>query len=65
LDSRNHVVTDPALFRPSEVHTLQGNAAKARKQLGWKPTIGFAELVREMVACDLALEGIASLGQKA
>ncbi len=58
LDWRKHVTTDPALFRPSEVHILQGDAAKARELLGWQASIDFVELVREMVHCDLALEGI-------
>lgn len=48
------VAVDPALFRPAEVWRLVGDAAKARERLGWRPRTGFAELVREMVACDLA-----------
>ena len=47
------VEIDPRYFRPLEVDHLQGDAAKAREQLGWRPTTGFAELVREMVAADL------------
>ncbi|MFQ5730582.1 MAG: GDP-mannose 4,6-dehydratase [Planctomycetaceae bacterium] len=46
------VAVDPAFFRPSEVHHLVGDASKARDLLGWKPTIGFDELVREMVQAD-------------
>jgi GDPmannose 4,6-dehydratase len=34
--------------------SLLGDASKARRVLGWSPTIGFEELVREMVECDLA-----------
>jgi len=49
------VKIDPRYFRPTEVDTLVGDAAKARKQLGWKPKVGFRELVREMVARDLKL----------
>ncbi len=44
---------DPRYFRPTEVDTLLGDATKARKALGWKPKVGFRELVREMVAGDL------------
>ncbi len=44
---------DPRYFRPTEVDALQGDAAKARKMLGWQPRIGFAELVREMVDADM------------
>jgi GDPmannose 4,6-dehydratase len=46
---------DPRYFRPTEVDTLLGDASKARRQLGWKPEIGFAQLVAEMVATDLEL----------
>ena len=45
---------DPRYFRPSEVDALQGDASYARKALGWKPTVGFAELVRMMVEADVA-----------
>jgi GDPmannose 4,6-dehydratase len=45
---------DPTYFRPTEVDLLIGDAAKARQQLGWKPLRGFAQLVKEMVAGDLA-----------
>jgi GDPmannose 4,6-dehydratase len=45
---------DPTYFRPTEVDELIGDASRARKQLGWKPKTTFAELVREMVAADLA-----------
>ena len=46
------VRVDPRYFRPAEVDTLLGDATKARQQLGWQPTIGFDELVREMVEHD-------------
>ncbi len=44
---------DPRYFRPTEVDLLLGDAAKARRQLNWKPEIGFDQLVAEMVARDL------------
>jgi GDPmannose 4,6-dehydratase len=47
------VLVDPRYFRPTEVETLLGDASLAREQLGWEPEVGFAELVREMVAADL------------
>jgi len=46
---------DPRYLRPSEVDTLLGDATKARRQLGWKPRIGFRELVAEMMGQDLRL----------
>jgi len=49
------VKIDPQYFRPTEVETLLGDASKARAQLGWQPTTGFADLVREMQDHDLAL----------
>jgi GDPmannose 4,6-dehydratase len=47
------VRVDPRYFRPTEVETLLGDAAKAKRELGWEPKITFAELVREMVRADL------------
>jgi GDPmannose 4,6-dehydratase len=44
---------DPAYFRPLEVDTLLGNAAKARKELNWKPKTNLKSLVKEMVAKEL------------
>ena len=53
LDWRQHVVSDPALFRPAEINTLRGDAGKARNVLGWQPTISFADLIHMMVDADL------------
>ncbi len=53
LDWRDHVVVDPALYRPAEIHELRGDASKARKELGWEASVGFRELVRMMVDADL------------
>ena len=33
---------------------LVGDATRAREELGWAPTVDFAEIVRRMVAADLA-----------
>jgi GDPmannose 4,6-dehydratase len=49
------VAIDPRYYRPTEVDRLVGDAAKARRMLGWRPKRGFAELVREMVESDIAL----------
>ncbi|MCE2439535.1 MAG: GDP-mannose 4,6-dehydratase [Candidatus Latescibacteria bacterium] len=46
---------DPRYFRPTETHSLLGDASKARRKLGWRPQISFADLVREMVEADLLL----------
>jgi GDPmannose 4,6-dehydratase len=50
---RRIVAIDPRYFRPAEVDTLLGNAAKARRVLGWKPRVSFKKLVTEMVRADL------------
>jgi GDPmannose 4,6-dehydratase len=59
LDYRNHVATDPTLFRPAEVNLLLGDATKARMKLGWTPSITFESLVREMVDADCRALGVA------
>jgi GDPmannose 4,6-dehydratase len=48
------VRVDLRYFRPTEVEELVGDSAKARQQLGWRPEISFAQMVREMVASDFA-----------
>jgi GDPmannose 4,6-dehydratase len=53
LDWKKYVEVDPRYFRPAEVDFLQGDATKARTKLGWKPQVGFKELVHEMVDADL------------
>jgi GDPmannose 4,6-dehydratase len=45
---------DPSYFRPTEVDLLIGDSSKVRQKLGWKPKTSFAQLVKEMVAGDLA-----------
>ena len=55
LDWQDHVVRDSSLLRPAEVELLVGDAAAARLHLGWSPTVSFPELVRIMVAADMAL----------
>ena len=49
------VRVDPVYFRPAEVETLLGDAARARRDLGWKPKVSFGELVNEMTTADLVL----------
>ncbi len=53
LDWSEHVRTDPRFLRPAEVHHLVGDASAARRELGWRPRVSFAELVRLMVEKDL------------
>ncbi len=46
---------DPRYFRPAEVETLLGDPTKAKKILGWKPTISVKEMCAEMVHEDLKI----------
>ena len=47
------VEVDPRYFRPTEVDELLGDASKARRVLGWEPSISFKEMVSQMVRSDL------------
>jgi GDPmannose 4,6-dehydratase len=55
---RVHIRVDARLFRPTEVNRLQGDAAKARRVLGWSHRVGFEALVDEMVDADLQTAGV-------
>jgi GDPmannose 4,6-dehydratase len=54
LEWERYVRSDPALTRPVDTALTVGDASKARAELGWKPSVGFEELVRRMVEADLA-----------
>ena len=47
---------DEKYFRPAEVEELLGDATLAAKELGWTPTCGFEQLVKEMVDSDCPVE---------
>lgn len=49
------VKIDPRYFRPTEVHTLLGDATKARTKLRWSPEVTFDALVKEMMATDMEI----------
>ena len=48
------VEQNPEFMRPAEVDLLVGDPAKAKEVLGWKPKVGFTELVTMMVDADVA-----------
>ncbi|MGA2617588.1 MAG: GDP-mannose 4,6-dehydratase [Thermoguttaceae bacterium] len=52
---RTIVAIDPKHYRPAEVDLLLGNAQKAQRVLGWKPRVGFQELVEIMTRADMEL----------
>lgn len=52
-DWRDSVVSDPALVRPLESEQTLADPSKARKQLGWEPTVSFDEMVKKMVAMQM------------
>jgi GDPmannose 4,6-dehydratase len=59
------VAVDPRYFRPSEVDDLVGDAAKARRVLGWTPQIPWERLCAEMVLHDLTRLSAACGGRHA
>jgi len=63
LDWHDYVRIDPRYFRPTEVHYLMADAAKARQVLSWEPRVFFKDLVRIMVDADLELIGLESPGE--
>jgi len=52
---RTLIEINPIYFRPTEVHILQGEYSKAKKQLNWEPNVKFKELVKIMMENDLEL----------
>ena len=61
LDWREHVRYDDSLARGgTDPRVLLGDATKARERLGWRPEVGFEQLVRLMVETDLAELGARS-----
>ncbi|MDR1768131.1 MAG: GDP-mannose 4,6-dehydratase [Propionibacteriaceae bacterium] len=54
-DWPQHVQVDPALVRPVDATEQRGDASKAKRLLGWEPSVAFDELVGRMVDADVAL----------
>jgi GDPmannose 4,6-dehydratase len=52
LDWEPYVELDPRYLRPTDVDHLLGDATRAREKLGWRPRVGFRELVMMMVNAD-------------
>jgi len=54
-DWEPHVRVDPRFVRPVDASEIVGDASKAARELGWRPTVEFEEVVGRMVDHDLAL----------
>ena len=50
ISKKNIIFVDRNYLRPLDVNTLLGNAAKARKQLSWKPKTNIHQLIEEMIS---------------
>jgi GDPmannose 4,6-dehydratase len=53
IDWKRHVKIDKAFMRPAEVDLLIGDPTKAEKQLGWKPSVSFQQMIHMMVDADI------------
>ena len=54
LDSRQHVDSDPSLFRPTDIAWSQGDATRAATELGWRASCHMPEVVTRMLAAERA-----------
>ncbi|MCW5879338.1 MAG: GDP-mannose 4,6-dehydratase [Anaerolineae bacterium] len=53
LNWEDYVYVNPDDLRPAEVDLLVGDASKARRELGWAPTVTFEQMIQMMVEADL------------
>ena len=55
IDSKGNVIIecDKRYFRPLEVNSLIGNAAKARKELNWYPKKNIKQIIKEMIKAEI------------
>jgi GDPmannose 4,6-dehydratase len=50
---QDHVVIDPALFRPADISVGNANPIKAAQRLGWQARYGMRDVVRMMAQAEL------------
>lgn len=55
VEGQTIIRIDERYFRPAEVYSLVGDSSKARKELGWEPSVSAMEMCHEMVAEDYKL----------
>jgi len=58
LNWEDYVVVDQDFYRPAEIYELKGDAGKAKKKLGWKPSFSFEKMITLMVDEDLRSLGV-------
>ncbi len=63
LDWREYVEIDPRYFRPTDVDYLQADITKAKRKLGWSPTITFYDLVKILVDAEMMAIGLQPPGE--
>jgi len=60
LDWKDHVRSDPALFRPSDPRIIVGNPGKAERLLQWRATRQTPDVARSLVEATMAKMAAAS-----
>jgi GDPmannose 4,6-dehydratase len=55
LDWQKYVKIDKAFLRPAEVDLLIGDCSKAKRELGWTPSVSFKQMIEMMVDSDLKI----------
>lgn len=63
LNWENYVKIDSRYFRPTEVDKLIADTHKAKKILGWKPKIGFKDLIKIMIDADMRQVSLEPIGE--
>jgi len=53
LDWHDHVISDPALLRPSEIMVSKGNPGKAFKCFGWQANFKMRDVIKMIVESEL------------
>ena len=49
---REYVSIDKKFMRPQDIDNLIGDSSKAKKELGWTPSVSYEELVKMMIDED-------------
>lgn len=52
LDWHQHVISDPALLRPTDLAGVAGNAGRAAERLDWRATISMPEIAIALVRAE-------------